>query len=171
VNPSDLPEHGVLFEIVDFGNGDVRVEANTRGAGWNLGMAIQAEDGTYKVRNGTSDLGRAATLDGVLLLCLRGLVLSQRFGDLIAETRCGDARGLDVEKLRGQLQQLQALRDKAFHLQHVHSEDDPQLQRVIDDLRIEICSDLTGDIPDADDVADFVCTDPRCTDPRRTEPL
>ncbi|MET9360448.1 hypothetical protein ABZX93_06020 [Streptomyces sp. NPDC006632] len=61
VQPSLIPEHGVLISLAPINDGDFLVDLNTRGAGSGIGYLQQRDDGTYDTRLGSIHVGIATT--------------------------------------------------------------------------------------------------------------
>ncbi|MDX3020005.1 hypothetical protein [Streptomyces acidiscabies] len=71
VQPSLIPEHGVLVSLMPMPDGDFLVDFNTRDAGSGIGYLQRHHDGRYHVRMGPKAIGIAATPEAAMWAALR----------------------------------------------------------------------------------------------------
>ncbi|MET8681986.1 hypothetical protein ABZW18_31520 [Streptomyces sp. NPDC004647] len=81
-HPSLIPAPGVLFSLLKFADGYL-VEMNTRGAGAGVGFLQQLEDGTFSVRLGHKEVGRADHPETGLWAVVHLHSGSKRYGRLV----------------------------------------------------------------------------------------
>ncbi|MFD9868526.1 hypothetical protein ACFXI8_27155 [Streptomyces niveus] len=71
IQPSLIPQHGVLVSLMPMPDGDFLVDMNTRGAGSGIGYLQRRDDGRYNVRIGSRAIGIAAAPEAGMWATLR----------------------------------------------------------------------------------------------------
>ncbi|MGP3950834.1 hypothetical protein [Streptomyces sp. 7N604] len=80
--PSLIPDPGVLYSLLKTTDGYL-VDLDTRGAGSGVGYLQQRDDGTYSVREGHQEIGRAATPEAGMWAMIRHHTGSKRYARLL----------------------------------------------------------------------------------------
>ncbi|KOT51139.1 MULTISPECIES: hypothetical protein [Streptomyces] len=83
VQPSLIPEHGVLVSLEPINDGDFLVDLNTRGAGSGIGYLQQRDDGRYDVRVGHTSVGIAPSPEIGMWACFKEHTTTKIYNKII----------------------------------------------------------------------------------------
>ncbi|WP_030660794.1 hypothetical protein [Streptomyces rimosus] len=80
VQPSLIPETGVLIDAMPLDNGDFLVDLNTRGTGAGIGYLQKRDDGRYDARVGNQTIGIAPSPEIGMWACLQEHTNTKHYG-------------------------------------------------------------------------------------------